>query len=318
MLRESPSGLSEKSPKVADKFEPIDIEGQQETGIWVHRPGTEVAQVWEPRKGKNRLIDSQILGERGDSIGSFKSSEPGSSRNDGSSTDESQDGNKKKSSHRVRRGLQKVKTVFRRSGKEDKLSSNEVLISSPHDNIRAVNAKGIRVNFIVEDNLSSPASSPKVEGGDNVEGSGSESPSKGHVKDMAKSILKHAGNSARGLKNVLSRKGSNKSKGESGSVLAGRDISVGSDSSDRDSLASPVVTPQVEGNTVVSNPISGFGNDSFKFDEHTVQKSPNVPEVDIPVDETSVESFEGTSDRLSHSSEGKGQKSVQEHLGVDK
>lgn len=48
-------GIPGMTPKVADIFEPIDIEGQEETGIWVHHPGSEVPQVWEPRKGKSKL-----------------------------------------------------------------------------------------------------------------------------------------------------------------------------------------------------------------------------------------------------------------------
>ena len=47
----------EKSEKLADNYEPIDIKGQQETGVWVHHPGSEVSQRWEPRKGKSRRLD---------------------------------------------------------------------------------------------------------------------------------------------------------------------------------------------------------------------------------------------------------------------
>jgi hypothetical protein len=38
--------------KMKDEFEPINIEGQEKTGIWVHHPGSEVCQTWEPRKGQ--------------------------------------------------------------------------------------------------------------------------------------------------------------------------------------------------------------------------------------------------------------------------
>jgi hypothetical protein len=38
--------------KMMDEFEPINIEGQEKTGIWVHHPGSEVCQTWEPRKGR--------------------------------------------------------------------------------------------------------------------------------------------------------------------------------------------------------------------------------------------------------------------------
>ncbi|GMI66112.1 hypothetical protein like AT1G53590 [Hibiscus trionum] len=42
---------SKKSPTLLDHLEPIDVEGQEETGIWVHHPESEVSQTWEPRKG---------------------------------------------------------------------------------------------------------------------------------------------------------------------------------------------------------------------------------------------------------------------------
>ncbi|CAA2977982.1 C2 domain-containing At1g53590 isoform X2 [Olea europaea subsp. europaea] len=80
--------LSEKSPKVVDKFEPIDIEGQRKTGIWIQQPGSEVAQVWEPQKEKSRHLethhlDGQVQAEGGDPAGSQAST--------ASSTDESMD-----------------------------------------------------------------------------------------------------------------------------------------------------------------------------------------------------------------------------------
>lgn len=305
---------------MADEFEPIDYEGKPETGVWVQRPGTEVAQVWEPRKGKNRLMDSQILGARGiESNGNSKSSVQSSCGNDSSGTDESQEGSENRSKHRVRRGLQKVKTVFRRnSGKEDRHRSFESQVSSPRDNIRSTNDKGTNVKFVIEDNLSSPGGTPKVEGRDGAEGNGIESPNKGNMKDMAKSILKHAGNSARGLKSALSRKGSNKSKGDSGSIPAGGDISAGSDSSDEDSLPLPT-KPDVGLDTIVANPVSGvelktvvahpvaaIGSDSFKSDEPIIQKTSDDLSVENPVDkvnseeknERSLNSLEGGNDAV--------------------
>ncbi|KAL1815813.1 hypothetical protein ACET3Z_018387 [Daucus carota] len=320
------SGLGEKSPKMADEFEPIDYEGKPETGIWVQRPGTEVAQVWEPRKGKDRLMDSKILGERGsESVSNSKSSAQSSCGNVSSSTDESQEGDENRSKHRVRRGLQKVKTVFRRnSGKEDRHSSFESLVSTPRDNIRSTNDKGTNVKFVIEDNLSSPGT-PKVEGRDGAEGNNVESPNKGHMKDMAKSILKHAGNSARGLKSALSRKGSNKTKGELGSIPAGCGDSAGSDSSEEDVLPIPV-KPGVELNTVVANPVSesGFelktvvahpvpaiGCDSFKSDEHIIQDSSNNPSLENPVGQVNGEEANKMS---SNSIEGGNDAVVQEHV----
>ncbi|KAL8148716.1 hypothetical protein AgCh_005903 [Apium graveolens] len=319
------SGLVEKSPKVADEFEPVDYEGKPETGVWVQRPGTEVAQVWEPRKGKNRLMDSQILGARGiESSGNSKSSVQSSCGNDSSGTDDSQEGSENRSKHRVRRGLQKVKTVFRRnSGKEDRRSSFEAQVSSPRDNIRSTNDKGTNVKFVIEDSLSSPAGTPKVDRRDGVEGNGIESPNKGHMKDMAKSIMKHAGNSARGLKSALSRKGSNKSKGDSGSIPAVGDNSAGSNSSDEDSLSLPT-KPGVGPDTIVANPVSGvelktivartvaaIGSDSFKSDEPIIQESLNDFSFENPAEKVNSEE---RNEKSLNSSEGGNDAVVEEQI----
>ncbi|GFY99264.1 calcium-dependent lipid-binding (CaLB domain) family protein [Actinidia rufa] len=166
------SEWSEKSQKVADKLEPIDVEGQQETGIWVHQPGSEVSQIWEPRKGRNRLLDPQV--HRG-------------FNNDGnSSTDESQEGNKGNQPNKVKRGLKKIGSLFRRnSQKEDKSSRIEVSLPSTLPNLKAVHASDIGVQLIIEDNhlsAPSPVNDPKSEGTEGPEGSGQESPSKSHVK----------------------------------------------------------------------------------------------------------------------------------------
>ncbi|KAE8720383.1 C2 domain-containing protein [Hibiscus syriacus] len=60
---------SNESVNQPDHFEPINIGGQKETGIWVHRPGSEVLQTWEPRKGKARSIETEFHGVSNDSLG---------------------------------------------------------------------------------------------------------------------------------------------------------------------------------------------------------------------------------------------------------
>ncbi|TKY49284.1 C2 domain-containing protein [Spatholobus suberectus] len=208
------SVTSEKSQKLADNYEPIDIKGQKETGIWVHHPGSEVSQRWEPRKGKSRRLDTEIHGEPNDVVGGWNSTLSGSLNNDSSSPD-----NNPEDKHRmrsVRRGLHKIGSVFNRSKRKEELSGSVgEEFPSPHDNIRSVDAKGmIGVQFVMDDNISGlPTGKVQAEGG-STEGSGPESPTRGNVKDMAKNILKHAEKSARGLKHVLSCK-SRKSKDES-------------------------------------------------------------------------------------------------------
>ncbi|XP_073136123.1 C2 domain-containing protein At1g53590-like [Henckelia pumila] len=270
---------SEKSPKVvADEFEPINIEGYPETGIWIHHPGSEVLQVWEPRKGKLRHLDSRrIEGQArvdvGDADESLKLMGLNGSQNDGTSTDESVDANKSHSANPVRKGLRKIGSVFRRSPKtEDKPVSLEVLDPSPRYNIRESHDKEVGVRFVVDDTLvASSAKTPK-EGEDSQEESDTESPN--HVKDMAKSILKHAG---RGLKHALSRKSSRKYKVESGLSPTGKNVSLDRDSSDDESHSSADVRlPEsafVVSGSAVSSPASNPGNNSFKLNDPVVEKA---------------------------------------------
>lgn len=225
---------SDKSAKVADNFEPINIEGQQETGIWVHQPGSEVAQTWEPRKGKNRRLDTQVREVRNGSFNTTNSAASGSLNNDSSSTDDNQEGK-----NSIKRGIRKIGSMFHRgSRKEDNAGSIGEAVPSPHANLRATNTKDVRVKFIVEDSLSGPILG-KATKDINVssDGSGPESPSQGHVKGMAKSIMKHAEKRARSIKHAFSWKDSKKFQGDTSPVTE-REIYLNSDSSDDESLLS--------------------------------------------------------------------------------
>lgn len=307
-LRDSFSSASERTSKVADKYEPINLEGQQETGIWVHHPGSEVSQTWEPRKGKSRHIDSQITGEGNDSFRSPNSIAYGSFHNDGSSTDENSEGKKAQAMNTVRRGLEKIGTVFHRNRKEDNSSNIGEIIPSPPSNIKEVNSKAIGVRFIVEDNLSKPSSAevPKEDRSPGHEGSSPESPSKGNVKDMAKCFLKQAGKSARGIKHALSRKGSRKSQGD-------QEIPV-FDSSDEDSASSSVCTSTMEAIPIISTPISSHGNDPVAHKEQVVLIGAPAASIEEPVSETKVddEGREGMGDNIASSSEGNGDELVEQ------
>lgn len=237
--------VSVKAPEknkdpTADSYEPIDVEGQIETGIWVHHPGPEVAQVWEPRKGKNRV--SKV----GESVSSSIRVEP--YPNDSSSTDESLEGNKPKSRNPVKRGFHKVGSLFSRSPKteNDKDKSRSLKkrddedCDTPHENVRSVNAKGIGVNLVMEDNHLATGQSPKVvEFEESLEGSDLGSPDKRGVRGTVKGILKNTGHSARGMMHAMSRKGSMKRKD--------KDLSVQSDSSgEAGSIPSPGYRPDSE------------------------------------------------------------------------
>lgn len=148
------SASSEKSHRVADNFEPIDVEGQKETGIWVHHPGSEVSQTWESRKGKGRLLDNEIQND----AGSYNSVISATQNNDDSGTDRNP--GEKRRMKSVRKGLNRICSVFHRNSKKD-LSSDSFKesVRSAHINLRAVHEKEIGVKFIVEDDLSGPLSS---------------------------------------------------------------------------------------------------------------------------------------------------------------
>ncbi|KAL1202401.1 C2 domain-containing protein [Cardamine amara subsp. amara] len=217
------SVVSDKSPRVLDNMEPINIEGQEETGIWVHQPGTEVSQIWEPRKGKSRCLDNQIRGVTHDTpAGGVRSTASVSPNNESSSPDENQEG--KNTMKSVGRGLKKIGLVFHRNGKKEECHHTgniEEDIRSPRINLKALNRKDVGVKFIVEDRLSGPLTgrSPKGESF----GSG-DSPHKGQVKDVAKSIIKHAEKSAKHIKHAFSRKGSRKSRDADCSTLSEQDF----------------------------------------------------------------------------------------------
>ncbi|KAG7581952.1 C2 domain [Arabidopsis suecica] len=243
------SVVSDKSPRVPDNMEPINIEGQEETGIWVHQPGTEVSQIWEPRKGKSRCLDNEIHG-----AGSVRSTASTSPDNESSSSNENQEG--KSTMKSVGRGLKKIGLVFHKNGKKEECHHKgniEEDIRSPRINLKALNQKDVGVKFIVEDRLSGPLTGRSPKG----ESFGSEdSQHKGHMKDVAKSILKHAEKSARHLKHAFSRKGSRKSRDDECSTVSEQDSECQHENSDDESAFSSVQdlgtprTAKLDGKTV--------------------------------------------------------------------
>lgn len=250
---------------MADKFEPINIEGQQQTGIWVHHPGSGVSQTWEPRKGKSRHPGTQIQREGNSSIGSDQSAAVTSHQDyDSSSSDENPEGSRLSPLNAIRRRLRKITAGFHKSPR--KVESNNAGEAIPsHVNLRAVNDKSTGVKLIIDDNICREvaAKDPKADkGSSSPESSGPESPGKGNMKGMAKSILKHAERSAHGLKHAFSRKESNKSK-EDSRVSTEMDILQESNSSDEESLSSSKeCTPRIDGIPIDSTPILEHGNES--------------------------------------------------------
>lgn len=220
--------------------------------------------MWEPRKGKksknvtSHEVSGQIRSEASDSVGG-----PTSRQNESSSTDESSDSNQSRSSSRVKRGIRKIGSMFKRSHKDpDKISSPRESEPSPQDNsINITNTKKGGVTLIIDESIM--ATSAKTPKGDEGELPDEilvpESPNQRHAKDMAKSILKQAGRSARELKLSLSRK-ARKPKAEA----------VESDSMDDESHSSSVDFAVTDAGLVVpSSVISPLaptsGDDSLKL-----------------------------------------------------
>ena len=287
------SATSEKSQRVADTFEPIDIEGQKETGIWVHHPGSDVSQTWEPKKGKSRCLDTPILGELNGASTKISTLEASGSQNSSSSTDESPDD--KHRMGRVRRGLRKISSIFHRSPKEeDQSSSFRESIQSPHVNIKAVNEKDIGVKLVVEKDVALPALDKILKEEDSSSGeSGPESPSKGNMKDKAKSFFRNAGKSARSFK-VLSRKDS-KSYPADSPVVTNRGDLADYDSSDDESLPSKnVETIRVVSDVVVHD----SGNDSSSSQDHVVQTGEIDKPIDASMEKVSPKGLEMLHDRV--------------------
>ncbi|XP_027063888.2 C2 domain-containing protein At1g53590 [Coffea arabica] len=281
------SVTSEKSLKVADAYEPIDVEGQQGTGIWVHRPGSEVAQIWEARKGKSRILDTHIHGEGVDSAGTFKSTASGSRNNDSKNAEETAGAEKEHSPNAVKRGLHKMSSLFHRGQRSEKSVCVEEPLPPRHINLRSMNSDEIGVKFIVDDPVTAPSAQniPQPDGKESSEDSGPESPHRGKVKDRAKSILKQ---SAYGIKHALSRKGSKKFYFESKSQPTERDVSVESTTSEEDLLPSVVYTPRVEPISVVSYPISDHDKDSSSPSKNRIQSPSSDVVKDIVIQEEKV------------------------------
>lgn len=253
----------------ADTFEAIDVAGQKETGMWVHHPGSEVPQTWEPRKGKSRHGDTEIL-----SVDTPKSSLPIDSC---SSSDESKEDNKNKRGNIFQRGLGKL--FHRHHESEDETKSSRDVDQSSHANVKASHIKKVGINLVVDDDLSGPSSAEgKLGGGSSNEGSGAENSGKSDMKDKAKNMLKNAKASARHLKQSFSRKASKKTVD-----ISEQEVSLESDSSDEDSLSSSIYDQSLKGIPISSSFISRSGNDEAEHKEHVQTNDPTRASLDEPV-----------------------------------
>ncbi|RWV96207.1 hypothetical protein GW17_00041102 [Ensete ventricosum] len=227
--------------KMADEFEPINVKGQEKTGLWVHRPGSDVSQKWEPRKGRARYPDTQLHREdNGTTKSPSRSSSSRSRQSDSSSNEESVDG-KKTRLKTIRKGLHKLSSVFHRSPRKGSPQQcQEVVAPPPPPNLWPIGEKRTSIKVIMPDSFDEKNGVPKLgEESRNSEISEREGPGRGSMLQTPKNFISK---SSKSLKSVLSRKDSDKLKEEVRSPGADdKDNSHGTNSSGDGLVDDPLV-----------------------------------------------------------------------------
>ncbi|KAH0448349.1 hypothetical protein IEQ34_022149 [Dendrobium chrysotoxum] len=186
----------EEHQQMADEFEPINIEGQEKTGLWVHRPGKDVCQTWEPRKGRSRRVaETELQAEGNEGIESLISETSGS--------DENVDVKKISRHGTIGRGLQKLGSYFQRTPKmQNSREAKEEVSPIPSPNIRSVEVQGTAVRIILDESIITESGDLKVDGQKSSHGKIEvDSPGK---NDASKKPYEN-------IKGVMKRKGSTKS-----------------------------------------------------------------------------------------------------------
>ncbi|KAI3982442.1 hypothetical protein MKX01_041280 [Papaver californicum] len=184
-----PTIFSAKAEKIVDKYELVII-GQQQTGRWLHHPGSDVPQIWEPRKRKNRLADIKI--HRVENTSTNNSAETGCNQKSGSNSIESEEMSNSKSLLTVRRGIQNLSLAFQkiRTRKDSRIITPSPS-PMPRPNIRAVNERTTKLKVIVDDGMCED-----IEGFDTNKPCSSSlemntigSTGKGNMKEVASDVL---------------------------------------------------------------------------------------------------------------------------------
>ncbi|KAG8058787.1 hypothetical protein GUJ93_ZPchr0002g25092 [Zizania palustris] len=244
---------STEFPKMSDEYEPVDIEGLKKADVWVHRPGSDFATTWEPRKGRARYHGSRILQENDIYCASPKSPQSESQRSD-SSTEELANGKSHHHLHKVKKGLGKLAgAVFKIPKKENEEEASPCM--TPHPNIRPVGERRVSVTYVVDEDPGENKVESSPERGEPA------SPTKRQLRKKAVHMVRHAGNkTAHNMKNIFSRKGSDKSK-------EGQDDEIDKDN--------PNVT-EVDPSKVEKDSPEATVVDPLKVDSHV----PNITVVD--------------------------------------
>lgn len=221
----------EESHNMVDEFEPINIEGQEKTGIWVHHPGKDVSQSWEPRKGRARRPETKLQCENIEGSDSPKSAESGSHLSDTKSCDDN-----RKKVHRlstIKRGMHKIGSLFHSNSRNDnsRRDADEFSSPTPRPNLRSVGEKERAVRIVYDDSYNVSTGDQKPNKVSSPEKGEAEDTKRGHAKGVVKkNITKVAGKPPHALKSVLSRKGSFSPNEEQGMDMEEKEASQGSDS----------------------------------------------------------------------------------------
>jgi hypothetical protein len=211
------SASSAEFRKMSDEYEPVDIEGLEKAGVWVHRPGSDVAATWEPRKGRARCQDSQILREN-DACSDSPRSSISESQTSNSSTEEPSNGKSHRHLRKVKKGLGKLAgTMLHKSSKHGNDDETSPCVT-PHSNIQPIGESRVSVTYVVDEDARNRTEQRPDDQQSSPERGEVDSPTKRPLRKKAAHMVKHAGKTAgktaHNLKSMFSRKGLDKSEEE--------------------------------------------------------------------------------------------------------
>lgn len=201
-----------------DVYEPVDIQGQEVTGVWVHQPGPGCASHrLEPRKGREGRASTELL--HGEAVGWSQSSSLAANslqQQGGVGIDDDEpDGHKAHRRGKIQRGLKKVGHLLKSPKAGSPNSSVEHRLPTPGPGLPLVAERGSEPG---KDGLGEVSYGDVRKDGAADAASPWKEKAKGR-KEAAIGILKHVGNSAQNnLRKVLSAKASKPERGKGEAV----------------------------------------------------------------------------------------------------
>ncbi|CAD5186138.1 unnamed protein product [Musa acuminata subsp. malaccensis] len=229
---------TEEYSMMTDEFEPINIKGLEKTVAWIHRPGADVSQTWESRKG--HAWHSEEL-HQVDKVYT-KSPSPSSSRSDQSDTSSNEEivGGKKVRLKTIRRGLHKLSSVFHRTRKQGSPKESQEVTPTPRPNLPPLGEKRASRKITVPDSFDEDNDEPEPdeERCSSVMDKG-ESPGNGETPQTPKNFISK---SSKSLKITPSRETSNMLKEVQSSGAEDKDDSQGTNLSNDASVNDPLVS----------------------------------------------------------------------------